>query len=157
MVRENYRQALQHYEQALQLRPNWPKAARRYRFGAEALEPQKKTAPVPVPEKRRSINPELMVDPSEHGSFLTHVHQAAIESEESGRMLNQILEREVEPTIKELSTALMYPHGPRRTGRMRGKIRGRSGADAFHLPADAEPHGPPQETGAAVSAEVEKM
>ena len=112
MSRENYRQALTHYEQALQLRPKWPKAIDGVAQAREALEPDKKPEPVAAGGKR-TLNSDLQVDPEVHEKFLTQLHQLSIESEESGRAMNQVLEREVELAVKELSTALLYPHGLR--------------------------------------------
>jgi tetratricopeptide (TPR) repeat protein len=112
MARENFRQALAHYEQALQLRPNWAKALDGISQAREALELEKKPGPLPTVTGKRT-DAAAQVDPEVHSSFLIHLHQTTIEAEESGRLMHQILEREVEPTIKELSTALLYPHGLR--------------------------------------------
>jgi hypothetical protein len=49
------------------------------------------------------------VDPAVHGVLLTTLHKATIESENSGRQFLKILESEIEPAIKELSTCLLYP------------------------------------------------
>ena len=48
-----------------------------------------------------------------HGNPLTTLHQAAIESEEQGRLFEQSLQQEIEPVIKELSACLMYPDAAR--------------------------------------------
>jgi tetratricopeptide (TPR) repeat protein len=109
--RQNFRQAMQHYEEALKLRPNWAKAIDGITQTREALDVDKKSAPVPIAGKR--IDSTAQVDPDTHGVFLVHLHQVTIESEESGRALHQILEREIEPAIKELSAALLQPHGLR--------------------------------------------
>ena len=79
----------------------------------EALELEKTPGPPPEVAARRSGDPTQQVDPEVHSSFLIHLHQVTIESEESGRAMHAILEREVEPAVKELSTALLYPHGLR--------------------------------------------
>ena len=42
------------------------------------------------------------------GALLTLLHRATIESENHGRNFLQILEKEMEPAIKELSTVLLY-------------------------------------------------
>ena len=52
---------------------------------------------------------ERTVDPNAQGDLLTVVHKATIESEELGRHFLQVLENEIEPAIKELSSALLYP------------------------------------------------
>ena len=49
------------------------------------------------------------VDPGAQGDLLTVVHKATIESEEFGRQFLTVLENEIEPAIKELSSALLYP------------------------------------------------
>src|SRR5262249_48236133 len=45
--------------------------------------------------------------------FLIHLHQATIESEESGLALHQVLEREIDPAVKDLASCLLYPQGSR--------------------------------------------
>jgi hypothetical protein len=52
---------------------------------------------------------ERTVDPNAQGEVLTVVHKATIESEEHGRHFLNVLENEIEPAIKELSSALLYP------------------------------------------------
>jgi len=113
--RQNYRQALHHYEEALKLRPNWAKALDGIAQTREVLEGEKKPASTPETfgAVGSGLDPTAQVDPDTHGGFLTHLHQVTIESEESGRALHHILEREVEPAVKELSSALLYQHGLR--------------------------------------------
>jgi hypothetical protein len=53
------------------------------------------------------------VDPIVHGRYLTDLHQVTIETENGGRLFQQILEEEIEPAIKELSSCLLYADGPR--------------------------------------------
>jgi len=55
------------------------------------------------------LDPERTVDPNMHGTLLGTLHRATIESENHGRSFLQILEKEVEPAIKELSSCLLYP------------------------------------------------
>jgi tetratricopeptide (TPR) repeat protein len=113
MARHSFRQALAHYEQALQVRPNWAKAIDGIAQAREALDSERKSGPLPAASAKRGADPGIQVDPDTHSSFLIHLHQSTVETEESGRLMHQILEREVEPTIKDLSTALLYPHGLR--------------------------------------------
>src|SRR5206468_221002 len=57
------------------------------------------------------VDPERTVDPNVHGTILAHLHQATIESENQGRNFLLVLEKEIEPAIKELSSCLLYPDG----------------------------------------------
>ena len=52
---------------------------------------------------------ERTIDPNVKGDELTVVHKATVESEDLGRLFLQVLESEIEPAIKELSSALLYP------------------------------------------------
>ena len=112
MAREQFRQALRHYELALKLRPNWPKAIDGIAEAKDMMTPERGPAD-DLEGVGRVIAPDLEVDPEVHGAYLTHLHQVTLESEESGRTLQQILEREIEPSVKQLSTALLSPHGLR--------------------------------------------
>src|SRR5262249_10916977 len=107
-----FSQAATHYKQALQLRPNWDKAQvglaevdahiNQTRPTAGGTDPE---AAAPAP----SIDMERTVDPNSQGDLLGVVHKATIESEDLGRLFLQVLENEIEPAIKELSSALLYP------------------------------------------------
>jgi tetratricopeptide (TPR) repeat protein len=110
-----YGQAIAHYKQALELRPNWDKAQtglveaeallRQSRPGADVLShPAAAPAPAPPP-----VEMDRIVDPHAQGDLLHVVHKATIESEEYGRHFLQVLVNEIEPAIKELSSALLYP------------------------------------------------
>jgi tetratricopeptide (TPR) repeat protein len=113
-----YGQAATYYKNALQLRPNWDKAhaglaeveahlhETRPAPGVIRGEAASATAPTPPPA---SIDMERTVDPNAQGELLTVVHKATVESEELGRLFLQVLENEIEPAIKELSSALLYP------------------------------------------------
>jgi Tfp pilus assembly protein PilF len=120
-----YTLAVAHYHQALEVRPNWEKA----RYGLDqaeaALEFAKELShPSPMPPAALGnrepgsapraaviLNPEQTVDPNVHGLILTSLHQATIESENHGRTFLKILEKEIEPAIKELSACLLYADG----------------------------------------------
>jgi Tfp pilus assembly protein PilF len=119
-----YGQALTHYRQALALRPNWDKAAdglaqAEASLAAESAEEHDSVPePTSVPEQpapaatakpKPKINPERVVDPLAQGNLLSTLHKATIESENYGRNFLQILEGEIEPAIKELSSCLLYP------------------------------------------------
>jgi tetratricopeptide (TPR) repeat protein len=114
------------YRQALQLRPAWDRAMaglQQAEAGQSALEeeaPPGKVAPEtaemsPLTKEHRkptALDPEKMVNPNIHGTLLNNLHKATIDSENHGRHFLKILESEVEPAIKELSTCLLYPNSP---------------------------------------------
>jgi Tfp pilus assembly protein PilF len=117
-----YGLAMAHYRQALELRPNWDKAADGLAQAEAALasvaapavaatapgagDAQETEAPA---APSASVDPERMVDPALHGNLLSTLHKATIESETYGRSFLEILESEIEPAIKELSSCLLYP------------------------------------------------
>jgi tetratricopeptide (TPR) repeat protein len=121
-----YGLAISHYRNALSIRPNWEKAENGLARAEEDLEAQsapakpKPSAPVPeAPQQAEanaaiavSVDPERTVDPNVHGALLNSLHRATIESENHSRTFLQILEKEIEPAIKELSTVLLYPNSP---------------------------------------------
>ena len=51
------------------------------------------------------------IDPTVHATLLTGLHQTTIDAMDAGRLLQQILEKEVEPAIKDLSTSLLNAGG----------------------------------------------
>ena len=55
------------------------------------------------------LDPERTVDPNIHGGLLNVLHRATIESENQTRSFLQVLENQIEPAIKELSSCLLYP------------------------------------------------
>jgi tetratricopeptide (TPR) repeat protein len=121
MDREQYGLAIAHYRQTLELRPNWEKAMRGLEH-AEAVqeEVEEQMTPKNEPEepavqeqdgpagRGRNLDPDRMVDPNFHGVLLSTLHKATIDSENQGRSFLKILEGEIEPAIKELSTCLLY-------------------------------------------------
>jgi len=114
LERERYNLALARYKQVLQLRPNWDKALHGLAQAEAALaagddvDQAKKSSEKAV---IKAIDPDSIrtVEPNVHGVILTHLHQATIDSENQGRQFLQILEQEIEPAIKELSTCLLTP------------------------------------------------
>jgi Tfp pilus assembly protein PilF len=114
-------QAVAHYRQALELRPNWEKATSGLAQAEAVLEAQEQPHKEAVPATKSDSNPKLpqlpdvdperLVDPNLHGSLLTNLHKATIESDGIGRQFLEVLENEIEPAIKELSTCLLYPDG----------------------------------------------
>jgi Tfp pilus assembly protein PilF len=108
-----HRLAIQHYQDALKIRPNWDKAldglahVQALMSGEGPREAASAVAAAPASELER------VCDPIAHGVFLTSLHQATIVAEETGRLLQKILDEEVEPAIKDLSSVLLHLRGPR--------------------------------------------
>jgi tetratricopeptide (TPR) repeat protein len=122
LEKENFAMALAHYKQATELRPNWEKALHGVEQCEEALnENQAALAAaaakpeVPIVEHSPGndlgdikIDPERLVRPETHGPVLTSLHRATVDADGYGRELLKVMEHEVEPVIKELSTCLLY-------------------------------------------------
>src|SRR5262249_1474729 len=103
-----FRPAMQHYEQALQLRPNWEKASDGLTQAREALAPQQPAAAAaPIPQ-----DPNAHLDPDRHRNYLVNLPQAAVDSDADIQRCFQVLEKELEPSIKDLSSSLLYRHQP---------------------------------------------
>jgi Flp pilus assembly protein TadD len=123
LEKSHWGMAAAHYRHALELRPHWEKAENGLAYAEEQQEALKQPvgptsvapaaeheqAPEPAAAATAVLDPHRTVDPNIHGTLLTNVHQATIESENQGRYFLQILEKEVEPAIKELSSYLLYP------------------------------------------------
>jgi len=122
MDKEQYGQATAAYKQALQLRPNWDRAKQGYARAKDLLDASSAThsaiasqPPPPMPEFGKSttppkkLDPDRMVDPIMHGQLLNNLHRATIESENYSRHFVKLLESEIEPAIKELSSCLLHP------------------------------------------------
>jgi len=120
--KEQYAQAVASYKQALQIRPNWDKAQQGLASAEEALaeatagereaaaaaeEALVPAAPAPASPAR--IDPHRVIDPDLHGLLLNSLHKATIESENHGRHFFRLVEEEIEPVIKELSSCLISP------------------------------------------------
>jgi tetratricopeptide (TPR) repeat protein len=119
LEKEQLRQALQHYEQAQQLRPGWDKPAAGIAEVKERMAEDKQAAAAPAKTATVRLGTgstpdmNLPVDPTLHGDYLTRLHQLTIDAEEPGRDILQVLLKEVEPAIKELSSCLLYVDRPR--------------------------------------------
>jgi tetratricopeptide (TPR) repeat protein len=117
-----YGMAIAHYRHALEIRPHWEKAENGLGQAEAAIEAaRQQSSPVgalenPDPDSPASridppptnIDPDKIVDPNLHGAILSILHRSTIESENAGRSFLRILEKEIEPAIKELSTCLLY-------------------------------------------------
>jgi tetratricopeptide (TPR) repeat protein len=126
MERGNARQAAVHYEDAVKLRPGWEKAldglARARTIldtdegkGSSAVhqvvvEAMARAAPPPTQPGNEL---DRVADPALHAALLSTLHQAATVAEETSKLLHKVVGEEVEPVIKELSTALLNSRGPR--------------------------------------------
>src|SRR5262249_28735559 len=113
--------AFSHYKHAIELRPNWDKAANglvqaEAALAAAAAQPTEGRSELSAPEQPSapppSLDPSRTIDPVAHGGLLTTLHKATIDSENHGRQFLEILENEIEPAIKELSSCLLYPNSP---------------------------------------------
>jgi tetratricopeptide (TPR) repeat protein len=119
--KEQYSQAITNYRQALLIRPNWDKASQGLANAEEALqevsadkvqqEEEAEAAQAPASKSSPAIpvDPNRVVDPDVHGLLLNALHKATIESDNYGRHFFQLVEEEVEPVIKELSSCMISP------------------------------------------------
>jgi tetratricopeptide (TPR) repeat protein len=116
--KEQWRQAENHYREALRIRPNWDKAregldhveemtAESQSSEAGSAQSAALSAPAPIAVSAM-VDPHRLVDPAVHGHWLTTLHAATIESDDFGRNLEGVLEKDIEPAIKELSSCLLY-------------------------------------------------
>jgi predicted Zn-dependent protease len=116
--------SIAHYRHALEIRPHWEKAEQALAQAEHAQEEAKQPVgasaggPVAAEQGRASpsfeaaaaaIDPDKIVDPNVHGIPLAILHRSTIEAENTGRNFVKVLEREIEPAIKELSNCLLYP------------------------------------------------
>jgi len=103
-----FRPAVLHYEEALGLRADWDKAKDGLAQAREALAAEEKVAAAhPAPP-----DVSVHVDPDRHRAYLINLHQATVDSDEELVRCHRVLEKELEPAIKELSSALLYRHHP---------------------------------------------
>jgi len=122
LEKNQYGLAIAHYRQALEIRPNWEKAIRCLEK-AEAAQAGVEDSSTKMPSAVHNesapkasaggspiIDPERLVDPVVHGDLLRTLHRATIDSEAQSRSFLQTLVTGVEPSIKELSSCLLYPN-----------------------------------------------
>jgi hypothetical protein len=65
--------------------------------------------PSPTNKPSGLANPERQLDPTLDAPVLSVLHKATVVSENYARDLCKLVEEEVEPSIKELSSTLLYP------------------------------------------------
>jgi tetratricopeptide (TPR) repeat protein len=119
LEKEQHGLALAHYKQALEVRPNWERA----RQGVEQCEAVLNPAPSgavatatggtaakaeSIKAKEHHAVSQRMVNPQTHGMVLNALHQATIDSDAVSRKFLKIMESEIEPVLRELSTCLLY-------------------------------------------------
>jgi tetratricopeptide (TPR) repeat protein len=121
MDKQHYGQASAAYRAALQVRPACDRALTGLANADAALAAVGQEAPARAVSKQEEasgetaiqkppIDPEKMINPNIHGKLLSTLHKVTIDSENQGRHFLRVLESEVEPAIKELSTCLLYPN-----------------------------------------------
>ena len=121
--REQPKQAITHYEAAGQLRKGWEKALDGLEQARKMLTAQSPAVPgTPVRNNSTATvrnspvaggDLDHPVDPITHATFLSNLHHATIVAEETGRLLQMVVGEELEPVIKELSSALLHSQGSR--------------------------------------------
>lgn len=105
--------AIAHYEHALSLRPQWEKArialdrVRAHQLGAEG--PPSDASAV---RAAMQLDPDRLVDPNTHGNILRELHHIIIEIDGPARKLDEVLVRDVEQGIRDLSNCLLFPSNP---------------------------------------------
>lgn len=106
-----YSQAIAHYKQAMEVSPNFDKARVGLQQAEAALQAESGEKPSAGTGGSSAplVNMERNLDPVIDGPVLTALHKATIVSENYGRDFLKILEQDVEPSIKELSSTLLYP------------------------------------------------
>jgi tetratricopeptide (TPR) repeat protein len=105
LEKNQFRQAVHHYEQALALRPEWPKASEGLARAQEGLADEQPGTPLRLVPSFDINNP---IDPMAHQAYLLSLHQTAEDSEDAASRAEDVLLRELEPAIKELSSNLLY-------------------------------------------------
>jgi tetratricopeptide (TPR) repeat protein len=115
--RSDYNQAASHYKLALQTRPNWEKAAKGLQKvqdvmaeNARRLEETGRSTEE-APARPTSPAPEYSGLTS-FGPLLAGLHKAMAESEHCGKHCLKVLEGEIEPALKGLSTCLGQTGSP---------------------------------------------
>lgn len=116
LEKEQYNLAVAHYKQCLEIRPHWDKAENGLAQAEAGQSAGDRPAGAAVaggaaPKSQAAPDPNRTVDPTFHGTMLTNLHKATIDSENQSRGFLKILEDEIEPAIKDLSSCLLYPNG----------------------------------------------
>ncbi len=130
-----YSQAIQHYKKAIEIVPQFEKAKAGLAQAEAALAADegsgvlvsgksgilRRGSPAPAaPARPSEVDLNRNVDPLADGMVMSKLHQATIESDNLGRSMLKLLEFEVEPAIKELSTVLLYPD--KTSAELKGRI-----------------------------------
>jgi Tfp pilus assembly protein PilF len=107
-----FSQAITHYQQALEMAPDFENA----KLGLEQAKAahEREALPKPPPGSSGSgirspqANLQRTLDPQVDGPALHVLHQTTVDAENQGREFTRVLEGEIEPALKELSTVLLY-------------------------------------------------
>ncbi len=113
--KEMFKQASDCYQHALRIRPQFEKAQQGLEAARESLAEQREqtreeeepVSPPPPSVPAKKLDPMRTINPEAHGIVLTALHKATIEAENQGRQLHEVADGELEPAIKELSSALV--------------------------------------------------
>jgi tetratricopeptide (TPR) repeat protein len=111
----NAKAAIQHYDQALEVRPNWDKALDGREHAESLLAPKPEDIlldTLPTAKQKSQVDWDRIIDPNVWSHLLTALNSNSTEAETQGKQLQQLLANEIEPVIKELSTCLLYPDAP---------------------------------------------
>ncbi len=60
----------------------------------------------------RKLDPDRLIDPNFHGTYLREMHQSIIDMDRQGHQLLNVLQSDVERVIRDLSNCLLFPNNP---------------------------------------------
>jgi len=117
LEKEQFPQAVECYRQALQIRPDWDKPRQGLEQAREGMNfqdaepepPEQSEEPQTPVQPPRKLDPTRVIDPEHHGTLLSSLHKAAIEADNHGQAFHELAQNQLEPAIKELSSALIAP------------------------------------------------
>jgi Tfp pilus assembly protein PilF len=105
MEREEYEDAIEHYRATLELQPGWQQCAKS--LEAAELSLATRNTAVHEPESAATLDPNQRLDPARHEAALETLHAAIQQAQGEGNKLLQLLERELQPTLAELTHSLV--------------------------------------------------
>lgn len=109
-----YEQSAECYRTVLELKPHWEKAEKGLAAAEQGITARADLAagkPVSPAQgtPAKVLDPERLVNPETHGELLKDLYRATADSEDKGRHFLETLEKQVEPALKNLYTALLRP------------------------------------------------
>lgn len=112
---KRYGEAIPHYKTALDLRPAWEEASLGLAEAQALLEAAKNPEPLTPVVVKSAQSPggnggdtlDRLVDPSRDATLLNALHTLSKDCDTHGRIVHKILEKEVQPAVKELSACLL--------------------------------------------------